>query len=113
MKRKEELKILICELIKNIARLYDQKKDYDADDFINIYEKVKEKQDALDKFINEYKNNIDNKNIIYIVSSRDNSHFLFITGNEEEAEKARKKQYDDEEKQGGRPSVFIRKTKQS
>jgi hypothetical protein len=46
---------------------------------------------------------------LYVVLSRD-SDFVFVTDDKIKAEYARLEQIQDEEMQGGRPSVYIRKT---
>lgn len=55
MTRKEELKILIKDLTKEIFKEY--KYICDCNDFIvNYYGEIKSKQDDLDKYIEEYRN---------------------------------------------------------
>lgn len=48
---------------------------------------------------------------IYIVMSRDDSDFLFVTFNEGKAVQAKDEQIKKEEMAGGRPSVYIKITK--
>lgn len=51
------------------------------------------------------------KSITYVVLSRDDSRFVFVTQNKESAETARKNQEREEELAGGKPSVYIKETK--
>jgi hypothetical protein len=48
---------------------------------------------------------------VFVVISRDDSDFIYVTTDSEKADKARVKQTTEEEMSGGRPSVYIRKTK--
>ena len=55
MTRKEELEILIKALTKEI--FFQYKFVYDCNNFIvNCYEKIKSKQEDLDRYIKEYNN---------------------------------------------------------
>lgn len=47
---------------------------------------------------------------IYVVLSRDNSSYVYCTTDPEKAEKERLNRIEEEEMQGGRPSVYIRRT---
>lgn len=47
---------------------------------------------------------------IYVVISRDNSDYIYCTTDVEKAESERLNRTEEEEMQGGRPSVYIRRT---
>ena len=51
--------------------------------------------------------NINKGSEVHVVLSRDNGSYVFVTADPELAEKERKRQSDNEEMGGGRPSVYI------
>lgn len=108
MTRKEELEILIKDVFNNISRKYDRLVECRLENIISNYEELNKQQLILDKYIKEYKNDL---NITYVVLSRDFSKFTFITKDKELAEKVKLERINEEEKQGGRPSVYINEIK--
>jgi len=110
MNRKEELQILIENLVRDIKCDYDYIIKYNNIFYENAFEKIKIKQNTLNNYFEEY-NSKDESNITYIVMSRDSSDYVYLTRNKQQAETERKRQYDFEENQGGRPSVYIREFK--